>query len=127
MPAYADYGFAVFQLRKGEAEVHPMALRFITRSPDRLFFPTLHVHHGDAPAEAAFDHTLYLQAPAGVTAKDDWQRAIYPVTEVVSLGNILRRDPTHGLVQRTWPLFRREVSGMRLNTDTWAEPARRRE
>src|SRR6476469_9834559 len=30
MPAYADYGFAVFQLRKGEAEVHPMALRFIT-------------------------------------------------------------------------------------------------
>jgi len=123
MPAYADYGFAVFQLRKGEAEVHPMALRFVTRSPDRLFFPTVHVHHGDVPAEAAFDHTLYLQAPAGVGAKADWERATHPVTEVVSLGNILRRDPTYGLIQRTWPLFRRQINGIHANTDTWAEPA----
>jgi hypothetical protein len=126
VPAYADYGFAVFQLRKGEAEVHPMALRFITRSPDRLFFPTVHVHHGDVPIEAVFDHTLYLQAPAGVSAglsaKDDWERARHPVTEVMSLGNILRADPTRGLIQRQWPLFRRQINGMHPNADTWAAP-----
>ena len=122
VPAYADYGFAVFQLRKGEAEVHPMALRFITRTPDRLFFPTVHAHHGDVPGEAAFDHTLYLQAPAGVSAKHDWEPATHPVSEVVSLGNILRRDPTHGLIDRKWPLFRRQINGTRPNTDCWAEP-----
>ena len=82
-----------------------MALRFVTRSPDRLFFPTLHVHHGDVPAEAAFDHTLYLQAPAGVSAKQDWERATHRVSEVVNLGNILHSNPTRGLIQRKWPLF----------------------
>jgi len=122
MPAYADYGFAVFQLRKGEAEVHPMALRFMTRRPDRLFFPTVHAHHGDAPADAAFDHTLYLQAPAGVNAKHDWEPATHAVSEVVSLGNILRRDPTHGLIDRKWPLFRRQINGVHPNSDTWADP-----
>ena len=122
MPAYADYGFAVFQLRKGEAEVHPMALRFMTRSPDRLFFPTVHVHHRDVPIEAMFDHTLYLQAPSGVSVNEHWERARHPVTEVVSLGNILRGDPTRGLIQRQWPLFRRQINGIHPNTDTWAEP-----
>ena len=46
VPHYVDYGFAVFQLRPGNVTVHPMALTFPTRAPDRLFFPTVHVHDG---------------------------------------------------------------------------------
>ena len=34
VPAYADYGFAVFKLRKGEAEVHPLARRAGTEARD---------------------------------------------------------------------------------------------
>lgn len=43
LPAYRDYGFAVFKL-KGTAvarHVHPMALSFPRRSPKLLFFPTV--------------------------------------------------------------------------------------
>jgi hypothetical protein len=115
VPAYADYGFAVFKLRSGEAEVHPLGLRFATRSPERLFFPTVHVHHGAVPDLASFDHTLYLQAPAGKPA--DWEEAPRPVA--VSLGNFLVRDPTRGLVARDWRLFRLRISGMHPNRDTW--------
>lgn len=69
-------GFAVFKLRStragglgrwfGRAEAtdaHPMAFVFPTRDPGRVYFPTVHVHDGRVAATAAFDHTLYLQAP----------------------------------------------------------------
>jgi hypothetical protein len=63
VPAYADWGFAVFQLAptKGLASVHPMAFDFPTREPSRLFFPTVHVHDGQLHAEAEFAHQLYAQ------------------------------------------------------------------
>src|SRR6185503_10226486 len=60
---YRDWGFAVFRLRETAlAEVHPMAFDFPRRHRDRLFFPTLHLHHGRLEKEAHFDHTLYCQA-----------------------------------------------------------------
>lgn len=66
LPAYQDWGFAVFQLRapsKGRTRVHPMAMEFNTRHPDTLFFPTLHIHDGAVHAEEDYDHTLYFQEP----------------------------------------------------------------
>jgi hypothetical protein len=117
VPTYSDYGFAVFKLRKGEADVHPLALRFVTRDPQRLFFPTVHVHHGDLPDEAAFDHTLYLQTAAREPA--NWEKASRSVANVMSLGNILHRDPTRGLIARDWPLYRLRITGMHPNHDTW--------
>jgi hypothetical protein len=118
VPAYSDYGFAVFKLRKGEAEVHPLALRFVTRTPSRLFFPTVHVHHGDLPDEASFDHSLYLQTPAH--EPPNWEKAPRSVASAMNLGNILRRDPTRGLIARDWPLYRLRISGMHPNRDRWA-------
>ena len=118
VPAYNDYGFAVFKLRKGAGEVHPLALRFITRAPERLFFPTVHVHQGDLPDEAAFDHTLYLQTPAH--EPPEWEKASRSVATVMSLGNILRRDPTRGLIARDWSVYRLRIRGMQPNRDTWA-------
>ena len=71
MPQYDDYGFAVFQLESfarapegwfrrllgrvtarpsgrvaEQKTIHPMAFEFPTRTPDQLFFPTVHVHDG---------------------------------------------------------------------------------
>jgi hypothetical protein len=57
-----------------------------------------------------------------VPAYADYGFAVFQLRKVVSLGNILRRDPTHGIVERKWPLFRRQINGIRPNTDTWAEP-----
>lgn len=66
LPQYADWGFAVFQLAKGDAKLHPMAFHFPTRAPSRVFFPTVHVHDGSVRDLAAFDHELYWQgAPEG--------------------------------------------------------------
>lgn len=64
IPAYRDYGFAVFQLREARGrgtQAHPMALEFTTRTPNRLFFPTVHIHDGRVHDYEQFDHTLYFQ------------------------------------------------------------------
>lgn len=61
LPEYNDYGFAVFKLRADARTVHPIAFEFSTRSPNLLFFPTVHIHDGRAEANAYFDHDLYCQ------------------------------------------------------------------
>ena len=74
VPDYADWGFAVFQLAApgGAAKIHPMAFEFVTRDPNRLFFPTLHVHDGALHDGAEFAHSLYTQGATGV---DSWDPA----------------------------------------------------
>ena len=63
LPEYSDYGFAVFILKptKQTKSVHPMAFRFPTRLDDAIYFPTLHIHDGELPQNAVFDHMLYCQ------------------------------------------------------------------
>ncbi|MBF0264217.1 MAG: hypothetical protein HQL46_03030 [Gammaproteobacteria bacterium] len=69
MPDYADYGFAVFQLKidlsredqEIENTIHPMAFEFPTRDSKKLFFPTVHVHDGDFHDQAGFYHKFYCQ------------------------------------------------------------------
>ncbi|MCW1922216.1 hypothetical protein OKA05_06605 [Luteolibacter arcticus] len=76
LPAYADHGFAVFKLRAGEQEVHPMAFTFPTRHPETLFFPTVHIHDGKVHPEEDFDHDLYCQvARTGLFAMTRWQES----------------------------------------------------
>lgn len=74
LPAYGDFGFAVFQLVAGTQNVHPMAFAFPTRFPQSIFFPTVHVHDSSVHAEAHFDHALYAQ-PAADTSAPAWQKA----------------------------------------------------
>jgi hypothetical protein len=65
LPAYQDYGFAVFQLRGAAGrgrKVHPMALEFDSRMPEALFFPTVHIHDGLVHEREHFDHALYFQS-----------------------------------------------------------------
>ncbi len=61
IPVYADYGFAVFQLKELSGTPHPIALELDTRTPDTLFFPTVHIHDGTVHEKDAFDHVLYAQ------------------------------------------------------------------
>jgi hypothetical protein len=62
LPSYADYGFAVFKLKRGEKTIHPMAFEFPRRSAGQLFFPTVHVHDGQVHPDADFDHALFYQS-----------------------------------------------------------------
>src|SRR3954469_21151692 len=58
---YRDWGFAVFKLKPGQKRVHPIAFSFPRRDMQRLFFPTLHIHHRSVEHSARFDHALYCQ------------------------------------------------------------------
>ncbi|WP_075086091.1 hypothetical protein [Mariniblastus fucicola] len=61
LPQYADYGFAVFQLKDGNRKPHPMAFEFETRDESELFFPTVHIHDGEVHEKEFFQHLLYMQ------------------------------------------------------------------
>ena len=65
LPQYKDWGFAVFQLKKGEMKVHPMAFEFPRTNKKQLFFPTVHIHDGTVPDKAGFDHMLFCQVGEG--------------------------------------------------------------
>lgn len=105
VPAYADHGFAVFQLEPGNVTVHPMAMTFPTREPQRLFFPTVHVHDGTFHATAKFDHALYYQREGGTAA--DLVSPMKP-----------RKDYA-GLVDPTLPVIRRSLQARLPNEDHW--------
>ena len=62
LPAVHDGGFAVFKLvARDESKIHPMAFVYPTRWPDRVVFPTIHVHDGVVHESAHFDHRLFCQ------------------------------------------------------------------
>lgn len=137
-PLYADYGFAVFRLRKGARQrVHPMAFRFRTRAPGRLFFPTVHVHDGEVRPTADFDHELFLQpAPGevapGPPADEPWPLVAYgggvafaPPWEssIGAAGEWVDRAKARGLVDPDLPLLRRFFRGRLANEDVWFDLA----
>ena len=64
IPAYKDYGFAVFQLKELSGSPHPLAFEFDTRFEATVFFPTVHIHDGTVHAQDDFDHALYMQSAA---------------------------------------------------------------
>jgi hypothetical protein len=113
--AYDDWGFAVFRLRPAKrARIHPMAFRFVSRQPERLFFPTVHVHDGEVHPEASFDHLLY------------WQGA---VPRPPAAGGVpderSPREPmfsANGLITSGKTVYRRSMRGIRPNEDTWIVP-----
>jgi hypothetical protein len=112
VPAYADWGFAVFQLAptKALAEVHPMAFDFPTRAPDRLFFPTVHVHDGQLHDHAEFAHQLYAQGDGEITT---W-------TEGTTPRRFQHKRGAHELLDLRAIMYRRSIFGTHPNTDVWA-------
>ena len=110
VPGYADFGFAVFKLKAGPGEVHPMAFAFPTATPGRLFFPTLHIHDGKVHDKEVFDHTLYLQAGRG-PQRGGWEESPgLPVAKV-------KCGLTHGMVRPDRHLYRVTMQGKFANGD----------
>lgn len=116
VPLYADWGFAVFQLRPGargaSQKVHPMAFEFPTRVEGHLFFPTLHVHDGALHPEAQFSHALYAQHIA-----ESWSASTVPLGVTVDLVR------SKGLVDGDAPVSRAVLVGARPNQDIWVARA----
>jgi hypothetical protein len=116
IPMYRDYGFAVFKLKPttNESDVHPMALEFPQREPERVFFPTVHLHDGRVHKVAAFDHTLYCQLPTPPReGPPGWKRSDSLASEFVDVPR------AEGLIEGNHYCWRRTLRGMLPNTDTW--------
>ncbi|MEZ4319368.1 MAG: hypothetical protein R3F61_17775 [Myxococcota bacterium] len=125
LPQYADWGFAVFQLSDlgptsfwqrwfgvRPKTIHPMALEFPRRDASRLFFPTVHVHDGQVHLKESFDHSLFWQSPTPPPMLAPWD--VSPIArEAVDVAR------TAGLVDAGVPFYRRQVLGVRDNTDHW--------
>lgn len=141
LPQYADWGFAVFKLKaasileashegtpvsrpargrvsSGGGRVHPMAFEFPTRSPDQVFFPTVHVHDGAVREYARFDHWLFLQLPEDrrpqSTVTDRFAPAERSADAVIDLAR------AKGLVSARDTLWRLRYAGEALNEDIWS-------
>ncbi len=115
LPGYAAFGFAVFKLRSGSHRVHPMAFSFPTAVPDRLFFPTLHIHDGEVHEKADFDHTLYCQGSG--LKHGDWLESPGIALQFMKAGD------TKGIVLPAQHVYRRRLHGELANTD-WLVKAR---
>ena len=109
LPQYRDWGFAVFQLKKGDQKVHPMAFEFPRADTRRLFFPTVHIHDGKVHDRARFDHWLYCQGAGGMM---DWSESAQPA------GLFMKKlGGAHGIVDPQAHVYRRRLNGVLKNED----------
>jgi hypothetical protein len=122
LPAYADWGFAVFRLKPRARMLglgikrqtfHPMALQFPRRDPSRIFFPTVHVHDGEVHDVASFDHLLYVQADPVIEATLSWTESTAP------LGAHVDAARARGLVDGARGGFATPLWGPLANEDVW--------
>lgn len=117
LPQYADWGFAVFQLDAAKQKsIHPMAMRFPRRAPGSIFFPLTHVHDGQLPAAAHFDHSLYAQLPPLIAALTEFSASKSP------LGYFVDGQRAHGLIDGTLGGHGKMLFGDLPNRDLWMHP-----
>ncbi len=119
LPAYAEYGFAVFKLKKGNQKIHPMAFSFPTAlaRKSQLFFPTVHIHDGKVHAKEEFDHQLYAQTwpKAGLSSRHGWEES------AALAGSFTQLAEAKGLLWKDGHIYRKEISGVQPNEDTVAQ------
>ena len=110
LPAYKDYGFAVFKLKKGEQKIHPMAFEFPRADARRLFFPTVHIHDGKVHDRAQFDHTLYCQ---NVDTGMRWLESPQPASFFMK-----KLEHAKDVVDAKNHVYMKRLGGMLKNEDT---------
>ncbi len=121
LPDYSTFGFAVFQLRAGKHDVHPMAFSFESAEPNRIFFPTSHVHDGTVPPQAEFDHQLVAQ---GVEQTMFWRHGPQTPTALgMKVAHSPECDDTHGFVDPGARVTRLNLKGHLPNEDNWVQVA----
>lgn len=112
LPQYAEFGFAVFQLKAGEQKVHPMAFEFPRANPRELFFPTVHIHDGKIHEQADFDHALYCQLSGNEDlSQEGWEESMRPASMFMQI------DKCEGLLNPDQHCYRREMRGEFENKD----------
>jgi hypothetical protein len=98
-----------------------MAFEFERSDPERLFFPTVHVHDGQVHETAVFDHALYAQfGPRRGPGDAGWGQSDGPLAHRV---NALRAN---GTVDATLHCYKRTVRGRSRNEDVTAFESRQR-
>lgn len=116
LPQYKEFGFAVFKLRKGNQQLHPMAFQFPSATPGKLFFPTVHIHDGKVHEREDFDHVLYAQAWRNAVIKGpDWEESGKSASSVVNT------ELSKGFVWGDGHLYRKVIIGQSKNQDIIAE------
>jgi hypothetical protein len=112
LPGFRKSGFAVFKLKPGKSEFHPMAFSFPRANVNSLFFPTLHIHDGKAHLFAHFDHVLYCQLDSRGGRMKNWTESSRPAWEFVAV------QRANQIVDGGKPCFQKKIRGIRLNRDT---------
>jgi len=115
LPMYKEFGFTVFQLmreKRGAQKVHPMAFEFPRARPQRLFFPTVHIHDGAVHPKAHFDHFLYCQPSAGENVMM-WEESAQPVGMYMK-----KHEACQGLLDADAHCYRKTLIGDLKNEDT---------
>jgi hypothetical protein len=121
LPAYRDWGFAVFKLkgfgasaRAAQKAIHPMAFELRPRDTRALFFPTVHVHDGVVHETASFDHELYCQlSPEVAPRMTAWEASTQPAA------SFMNNDKVEGTILGGDPIHRRRLEGLLPNRDQW--------
>jgi hypothetical protein len=111
LPQYKNWGFAVFQLKKGEQKVHPMAFEFPRAAPKTLFFPTVHIHDGKVHEKAKFDHMLFVQFTGGEMVPD-WEESPQPAELFLT-----KLAKAEGIVEGKEHVYRKIMQGTFKNAD----------
>lgn len=111
LPAYKDFGFAVFKLKEGEKKIHPMAFEFPRANPDELFFPTVHIHDGKVHEKADFDHALYCQKQRVTQRLPGWDESAWPAADFMKVAK------AEGLVDGAAHVYRLKMHGSHKNAD----------
>ena len=112
LPGYKGHGFAVFKLKKGVKDIHPMAFEFPRAEPKKLFFPTVHIHDGKVHATAVFDHSLYCQSREGEALQiRSWEESPKLASTFVKIAKAA------GIVDGARHVHRRRISDEQKNED----------
>lgn len=116
LPGYDRMGFAVFKLKAGRQEVHPMCFAFPRADTSKLFFPTLHLHDGKIHKRENFDHELYAQGN-GEQMPDvlSWEESRGWA------GQLMKTERTAGILHNEGHVYRRRLQGDLPNQDTYVE------
>lgn len=112
LPQYGNFGFAVFQLKNKDSDsnhYHPMGFAFPTKTPEKLFFPTVHVHDGKIHTQENFDHALYFQFDRTPDCRAE--RSYHPAKDYI----------TSELVDPDKHIYKRRLQGSMENKDIYVE------
>ncbi len=113
IPAYKEFGFAVFKLKQGNQTVHAMAFAFERANANKLFFPTVHIHDGKVHGTANFDHKLYCQSAGRSVDILNWEESRGHAQQFADI------KKSKGLLLEEQHVYRKQLSGRLKNADTY--------